>query len=173
MNVKSALTGQYHAALAMLKECIERCPENLWTADSHPVPFWRVAYHTLYGTHLYLQPDEAHFQPWELHRDGCQELPGPDETLSDVTPYTKSEILRYWRFCNDMVSSAMEELDLDAPLSGFSWHKMPKLDHQLQNIRHIQHHAALLSGRLRQACGMDIIWVRRNNETYLSAQSSP
>ena len=65
-----------------------------------------------------------------------------------------------------MVDEAEAKLDLDATQCGFSWHQMPKLDHQLQNIRHIQHHTALLSGRLRQARGTDIRWVRRNHEIY-------
>jgi hypothetical protein len=167
MNVQAALTGQYHAALAMLKQVIEQCPDDLWTGGGHNIPFWRVAYHTLYGTHLYLQPDEAAFQPWELHRDGCQELPGPGELLAAAEPYTKSELLRYWQVCDDMVDAAVAKLDLDATQSGFSWHKMPKLDHQLHNIRHVQHHTALLSGRLRQACGTDIRWVRRNHEMFV------
>lgn len=39
------------------------------------------------------------------------------------------------------------------------WYDCPKLDHQIVNIRHVQHHAALLSGRLRSAIGVDIGWI--------------
>jgi hypothetical protein len=38
---------------------------------------------------------------------------------------------------------------------------MPKLEHQVHSIRHIQHHAAILSGRLRASDGTDVAWVRR------------
>ncbi len=58
-----------------------------------------------------------------------------------------------------MVDAAVDGLDLEAPECGFWWYKLPKLDHQINNIRHIQHHAALLSGRLRQATGTDVEWV--------------
>jgi len=34
-------------------------------------------------------------------------------------------------------------LDLSAPQCGFPWYKMPTLEHQIVNIRHIQHHAAV------------------------------
>src|SRR5437899_9941504 len=99
MNVQAALTGQYHAALAMPKQVIEECPEDLWTESRSAVPFWKVVYHTLYGTHLYLQPDEAAFRPWQLHRDGCQSLPDPTESLAPGDPYTKTELLRYCQLC--------------------------------------------------------------------------
>jgi len=42
-------------------------------------------------------------------------------------------------------------LDLDSAESGFSWYQMSKLEHQLVNIRHIQHHGAQLADRLRSA----------------------
>ncbi len=58
----------------MLKQAIELCPDGLWTGGNYPVPFWRVAYHALFYTHLYLQPDEKAFRPWEHHRDQYQFL---------------------------------------------------------------------------------------------------
>jgi hypothetical protein len=44
---------------------------------------------------------------------------------------------------------------------GFPWYKMGTLEHQLVNIRHIQHHAAMLSARLREGAGIGIDWVGR------------
>ena len=52
--------------------------------------------------------------------------------------------------------AAVDRLDLDAWECGFPWYRLPKLDHQINNIRHIQHHAALLAGRLRLAAGTGI-----------------
>jgi hypothetical protein len=94
MNVKAALKGQYHAALAMLREAIEQCPLDLWTGDPPPIPFWQVAYHTLHSTHLYLAPDLEAFHPWEHHREGHNDLPYPPEgATAPSNPYTKSEML--------------------------------------------------------------------------------
>ena len=50
--LRSALKSQYHAALAMLREPIERCPDDLWFSRSHPNPFWWGAYHALYYAHF-------------------------------------------------------------------------------------------------------------------------
>ena len=48
-------------------------------------------------------------------------------------------------------------------LAGFWWYgKMPKLDHQVMNIRHTQHHAAQLGDRLKLATGTEVGWVGGN-----------
>jgi hypothetical protein len=39
----------------------------------------------------------------------------------------------------------VDDLDLSATACGFPWHPMPKLEHQLVNIRHIQHHQRRLA----------------------------
>ncbi len=163
MDIRAALKSQYHAALVMLKQAIEQCPDDLWTGGAESVPFWRVAYHTLFYTHLYLERDEKSFRPWEHHRDEYQylaALPWPPHRPPRIAePYTKMQVLDYFRLCDAMVDAAVDRLDLDAPTCGFPWYRMPKLDHQINNIRHIQHHAALLAGRLRLAAGTDIPWV--------------
>jgi hypothetical protein len=158
MNVQAALKNQYHAALAMLKQTIDQCPDDLWTSQGQFPAYWRVAYHTLFFTHFYLQPNVDAFRPWKHARDKCQDL-GPVSQSTIGEPYSKSQILEYWHVCDTMVDAAVDRLDLDAPECGFPWYQLPKLDHQINNIRHIQHHAALLSGRLRVAAGADIRWV--------------
>jgi hypothetical protein len=163
MDVRQALKSQYHASLAMLKQAIEQCPEDLWAGGAYPTAFWRVAYHTLFFTHLYLQPDELAFRPWEHHRTEYQflgALPFPPYRQPKIEdPYSKSQILEYWQLCDRMADSEVDQMDLDAQECGFPWYKCPKLDHQIINIRHIQHHAALLAGRLRSAVGANIEWV--------------
>ena len=53
----------------------------------------------------------------------------------------------------------VDAVDLLSPSSGFYWYKIPKLEHQLVNIRHIQHHGAQLADRLRQAADIGVDWV--------------
>ncbi len=152
-----ALKSQYHATLAMLRAAINRCPEDLWASrDGHANPVWRIAYHTLYYTHLYLQPNNWIFHPWEHHQRGIQRM---DELRKSRRPYTKAEVLAYWRICEAMVDDAVDALDLDDPQSGFSWYKVPKMEHQIINIRHIQYHQAQLADRLRLATGTGIGWA--------------
>ncbi|HLW48652.1 MAG TPA: DinB family protein [bacterium] len=168
-NLRAILKSQYHAALAMLRAAITRCPEHLWTAgDGHANPYWRLAYHTLYYTHLYLQPDLQAFHPWTHHRRGIQRTarnpgsgprrPSPRRPPGAEPPYTKADVLAYWRICDGLVDNAVDTLDLGNPHSGFSWYPLSKLEHQIINLRHIQHHAAQLTDRLRAATGAGINW---------------
>jgi len=161
-----ALKSQYHAALAMLGETIERCPDELWTDPAPTNAFWQVAYHALFFAHLYAQTEEAAFRPWEHHRadvqypDGIPGPPEPDNPLPLVAePYPRAQLLAYWRFCVDSIDRWVDALDLESKESGFSWYPIPKLEHQLVNLRHIQHHAAQLADRLRTAADVGIRWV--------------
>jgi len=175
--LRSAFKSQFHAALAMLRQAIERCPEDLWSSRDYANPFWRIAYHTLYYTHLHLQPHVSAFRPWEHHQTRIQDLddiPAPPE-IEDLCelphrppqtgkPYTKAQVLEYWSVCEQMVEGvdALNVLDCE---SGFPWHRMPKAEHQVMAIRHIQHHVAQLGVRLREAAGIGIDWVRAGRST--------
>lgn len=163
MDIRPALKRQYHASLAMLRQAIEDCPDPLWDDDeTHDVPFWRVAYHTLYFTHLYLHPTLEAFQPWALHRDEYHDLPWPPDSGTKIAdPYSNGQLMEYWAIVDAFVDGAVDRMDLSAPGSGIPWHaEMPKLEHQLHNVRHIQHHTGLLAGRVRTATGTVVRWVR-------------
>lgn len=164
-SVRAILKSQYHAALAMLREGIELCPHETWFDDRPANSFWQIAYHVLYFTHLYLQPDEAAFRPWPgeqaaQHPDGIAGRADPASSLPLIpAPYAKDEVLEYWRFCDRMVDAAVDAMDLHRTESGFSWYRMSKLEHQFVNIRHIQHHAAQLADRVRSSAGAGVRWV--------------
>lgn len=96
--LRSALKSQYHASLAMLRTAIRACPKALWaTSDNHANPCWRIAYHTLYYTDLYLQATNKVFHPWEHHQRGIQHM---DRWRKAWRPYTQAEVLAYWRLCD-------------------------------------------------------------------------
>lgn len=158
--IRTALKFQYHAALKTLREAIEQCPDRMWNdpADA-TVPFWRVAYHTLFFAHFYLQQDRRDFKPWaRTNADAHWEsLDGPRVSEG----FTRADLLEYWQVCDGMMDSGVDALDLSAAQCGFPWYKMGTLEHQLVNIRHIQHHAAMLSARLREKAGIGIDWFGR------------
>ena len=170
-SLRTILKSQYHASLAMLGETIERCPEEIWYSTDHTNAFWQIAYHTLFFAHFYLGPNNAAFQPWEghqadvQHQDGIAGPPDPKSSLPLLPePYTKEQAMEYWRFCDNMVDDTVDTLDLQSQESGFSWYPVPKLEHQIINLRHIQHGAAQLADRLRNGAEIGIAWAgaRRN-----------
>ncbi len=158
-NLKPALKRQYHAAHDMLKGAIVECPDAIWIGGVPPRSFWRLAYHTLFYTHLYLQIRDEEFVCWELHRDEVES--DQESERLDAAPYSKEEILAYWELVEAMVGTQLDKINLNSPESGFRWYKIPKLDHIILNIRHIQEHAGQLLDRLFEA-GIDQKWV-----TYL------
>jgi len=101
------------------------------------------------------------------HYECLGTLPYPPYGPPNIAePYTKSQMLEYWQLCDGMVDTAVDGMDLDAEECGFPWYRLPKLDHQINNIRHVQHHAALLAGRLRRRWGrMSSGWV--SSKPYL------
>jgi len=162
--VARVLKSQYHAVLTMLREAIELCPDELWLDTRPKNAFWQVAYHALFFTHLYLG-DAATFQPWAEHQrdnqneDGIAGEPDPASTLPLVPrPYTKAQALQYWAIIDAMVDGVVDGTDLRRRDSGFSWYTMPKLEHQLLNLRHTQHHVGQLADRLRAACDVHVNW---------------
>ncbi|MCI0602961.1 hypothetical protein L0156_08095 [bacterium] len=164
--LRKTLKSQYHASLAMLRETVEQCPNELWMNGEHLNAFWQIAYHALFYTHLYLQPNEAAFQPWEHHQPDVQSPDGltfPPDPKSDLQvipkPYSKQEVLAYCQYVDQMIDSGVDLLDLMSPESGFWWYKCSKLEHQFINIRHIQHHLAQLADRLRSAANISTKWV--------------
>jgi len=165
-TLRLALKSQYHAGLAMVREAIQRCPDELWLSEEQRNAFWQIAYHTLFYTHLYLMSSVSAFRPWKEHQsqvqnpDGIPGDPKPGSTLPLIPqPYTRQQALAYWDICDQMVDGAVDALDLHDSQSGFPWYRMSKLEHQLVNLRHLQHHAAQLADRLRAALDIGIQWV--------------
>ena len=165
MKLRQALKGPYHAGLAMLAACVEKCPEEMWLEGKHPRTFFRIAFHAAFFTHVQMGQNEAAFQPWPRRREGIHE--GLWEDPSQVEPYElpegaesygRSEMLDYIRFVDGLVDPTLDQLDLDSDETGFSWYQnMSKLSQQLMNLRHLQGHVGQLSERL-MAKGIDTDW---------------
>ncbi len=162
-SVLLSIGSEYRAALSMLRQAVERCPEELWLAAEYRNKFWHIAYHALFYTHLYLQVSEAEFRPWRKHQPDSNFLgqrPGaPNEPRAVVSPYSKADVLEYQEVCCAEVAARVPELKLDAS-SGFDW--LPfnnKMELQLYNIRHLSHHTGQLADRIRVATGTGVEWV--------------
>jgi hypothetical protein len=167
--LRRALREQYHAGLAMLAQCVERCPEEMWTEGEHPRTFWRVAFHAAFFTHLYLGQNEEAFVPWPGRREGVHHglwhrpwEVEPYELPKGAEGYDRGEIVEYIGFIGGLIDPTVDALDLDSGETGFSWYRgMSKLSHQILNLRHLQGHVGQLSERL-MARGIDTDWVAKS-----------
>ena len=167
MDTREVIRSQYLAALEMLKQAVDRCPESLWNAPEDKAKFWHVAYHALFYTHLYLQDTEEDFRPWANHRDEYQfmgPMPWPPHNLPKIgDPYTKEDVLAYLAVVQQQVEERVPAQDLEAA-SGFSWLPFSKFELQVYNIRHIQQHAGELFERLGARAAIELDWVGQGPE---------
>jgi hypothetical protein len=155
-DLKATIIAQYLAALEMLKQAIEQCPDGLWNVDDSKNKFWHTAYHVLFYTHLYLQPAESDFTPWYKHRPEARSL-AQEDSVETGTPYSRGDVLEYLAFCQEEVVRQVRAVDLHAE-SGFHWLPFDKIELQFYNIRHIQQHTGELFQQLLEE-SIELHWV--------------
>jgi hypothetical protein len=158
MDIQSAIIDQYAAALEMLRQAVLKCPEAAWDDAQGRKRFWLVTYHALFYTHLYLSDNLNKFKPWEKYRQGIHRLGSSAEKAEIGEPYSREEMLEFLEVCRKTAVDQVSSLDLEAE-SGFEWLPFNKLELQLYNIRHLQHHAAELIEWLGASAGIDVDWV--------------
>ena len=155
MDFGEAIASQYRAALEMLEQAIIACPEALWHRQDDPNPFWQVAYHALFFTHLYAQGSQQTFRPWLGHREEYRfEHSTP---AAPAEPATKAVVLEYLAFCRQQVAVHVPAIALDAP-SGFAWLPFTRFELHLYSIRHLQQHVGELMERLGALAG-ELAWI--------------
>lgn len=155
-TVKAALANQYIAGLKMLRQCVERCPSDLYEAGVHPRTFVRIAYHGAYYTRWYLTAGED----VNVHIHGAHaKLAWLWGNPTKAPVPTQENLLVYIDAVIAEVRPNLEVMDLDAPYCGFSWYKKTsKLEHQFVNLRHLEGHVGQLS-ELLMARGIEIDWI--------------
>jgi pimeloyl-ACP methyl ester carboxylesterase len=156
METHTILRSQYHAALAMLRQAVERCPPALWESREAGEPLWQIAYHALFYTHLYLHDSLESFSAWERHREAYLFSETPPETPVDAPD--RALLLAYLDFCARQVDARVPQDDL-AAASGFHWLPWSRLELHLYTIRHLQQHIGELTERLGSRAQVSVAWV--------------
>lgn len=162
-TLKELLTHQYDAALCMLNCCVDRCPEPAWNGSVGNLAFCQVAFHTLFFTDLYLGTDEEALRCQTFHREHAdvfrdyEELePRPQQLF-----YEQPWISMYLNHCRQKALDVVAAETMESLSSGHGFERRPptRAELHVSNIRHIQHHAAQLSLRLRIDQGVEVPWV--------------
>jgi hypothetical protein len=161
---RKLISGQFDASLSMLALCIDKCPEDSWNAPVVNLAFCQAAFHTLFFTDCYLgqttadmkgqdfhQANQHHFREYEELEDRKQEL-----------MYERQFVVDYLRHCHVKSVSVIagETPESFQAKCGFEWLQITRAELYLYNIRHIQHHSAQLSLRLRKDHQIDVPWVK-------------
>jgi hypothetical protein len=159
------LAHQYEASLCTLNLAVVRCPEPTWNQRVAAWKFCQAAFHAVFFADVYLQPsdDVAALKLQAFHIDHKADFRDYEE-LEDreqVLLYEKAFVLSYLQNIRRKAQEiiARESADTLAGPSGFRRRKCSRAELHVYNIRHIQHHAAQLSLRLRLDTDLDVPWV--------------
>jgi hypothetical protein len=150
---------QFGAAIDMLENAMQQCPEKLWFDRTQQPEFWYLVYHTLFWLDFYLSDSAEGFAP-----------PAPF-TLDEMDPagiipqqpYRKEALHSYLKHGRQKCRKRID--DLTRKKAGQRW-VYGSIDFSvgellLYNMRHVQHHAAQLNLILRQVTNSAPRWVRR------------
>jgi uncharacterized damage-inducible protein DinB len=154
---KEIVLAQFEAALAMFRQCVERCPAEHWEEKIANGTFRQTAYHTLFFVDFYLSKSDDAFQRRDIHERGGDEL-----QPRVCTGLSQAETLGYVSFCHKKLRAEVSdetEASLAGP-SGISFRKCTRADLHLYNLRHVQHHTGAMSAFLRKL-GVELDWISR------------
>lgn len=163
-TLKELLTNQFEAALCTLSACIDECPEAAWDAPVANLAFCQAVFHTLFYADCHLGQNTESLRQQPFHRNNepffrdYEELQDRKQELL----YDKTSIATYMEFCRNKASEviAVETADTLCARCGFERLPFSRAELHVYNIRHIQHHAAQLSLRLRLDASTNIPWVK-------------
>jgi hypothetical protein len=162
------LASQLLAALSMLKDCIDRCPEKEWHERHDDHPFAQVVFHALIDCDYHLCDDDAEFKEQIFHRENRENFGDYEELEDRIPPHLQERdfINRYYAHCKEKAASAIEtKTDADLIIPDADVRKnMTKLERYVNLIRHLQHHTAQLGLRLQFATGKEMDWIARGYE---------
>lgn len=164
-TLKELLAREFEGSISTLNLCVARCPDANWCERVANLKFCQAAFHGVFFTDLYLQPsdDVEAFkrQPFHVEHRG---IFGGYEELEDrpqVLVYDKPFVLSYLEHVRLKAREtvARESAEVLSGPSGFHWRDCSRAELHVYSIRHVQHHAAQLSLRLRIDAGVEIPWV--------------
>lgn len=154
---KAMLWGQLGAAIDMLENAIDACPDALWGDRARQPEFWYTVYHTVFFLDLYLSGQLDGFAPPEPYN--MDEI-DPSGILPDRV-YSRDEMRAYLRHGRDKCRATIEAMtdEYAARRAGFAWLDLSLGELMLNNLRHVQHHTAQLNLILRQEIDFAPRWV--------------
>lgn len=161
-TLKESLANQFEAAFCTLNFCIDRCPDSAWDAPVVNLAFCQVVFHTLFYADVFLGANLDSLRGQQFHRDNADFFRDYEE-LEDRKPellYEKAPVKAYLEYCRKKAAAAIAvetAESLGAPCD-FERRHFSRAELYVYTIRHIQHHAANLSLRLRIDFNEDIPW---------------
>ncbi|HZK83053.1 MAG TPA: DinB family protein [Humisphaera sp.] len=166
-TLKELLIHQYEASLSTLNLAIAGCSDESWNERVANLKFCQAAFHAVFFADVYLQPsdDVEALKRQAFHVDhrgdfrDYEEMEDRPQVLLYAKPFVQSYLQNVRHKAQATIE--LESAAVLAGPSGFRRRNCSRAELHVYNIRHIQHHAAQLSLRLRLDAEIDIPWVSR------------
>ena len=163
-TLRELIINQFEAAASTLNACIDKCPDAAWNGPVVNLKFCQAAFHTLFYADYYLGETDADFRKEPFHREHAgvfrdyEEL----EPRAPVHLYEKAWVKTYLQYCRQRCHQVVgsETAEMLAAKTKFPRKSFSRAEGHVYNIRHLQHHAAQLSMRLRIDSQIDVPWFR-------------
>ena len=165
---KKVLWQQFGASIDMLEAAICNCPDHLWENCLWEDPgmprgssaYWYVAYHTIFWMDLYLSGSVEGFAPPPPYN--LDEL-DPEGVLPNRV-YSRPDLLGYLAHARQKCQVTIESLTEERAnqVCDFSWGQIPFAGLLMDNMRHVQEHAAQLNMYLGQQAGLQSGWIAKH-----------
>ena len=158
--MESELASQYEIALTMLKGVIDETEESTWSrTDATTEAAWHIAYHVVFYANIYCSPSEAEVKRWARQSNDCHILGPtpwpPHERYVPSESYSKADVTEFIDFVLGIIPGYLEHLETEKPCWPH-WYNMNQFEFHLNNLRHIQHHAAQL---IERNGGSSVGWI--------------
>jgi len=156
-RLKAMIWHQFGAAIDMLENAVDACPDRLWGDRARKPEFWQLVYHTLFYLDLYLSETDAGFEPPSPFDANERNADGPPPKRA----YSKTELLSYLAHGRAKCRATIMAMSAERAEGrcGFYWLKLTDAELLLYNMRHVQHHTAQLNLLLRQVTDSAPGWV--------------
>ncbi|MFK7770161.1 MAG: DinB family protein [Mariniblastus sp.] len=161
---KDLIRNQYLAAFRTLKHCIDGCPDESWHQAVCNHSFSQSVFHSLFFADVYLGADPQAVEDQDFHRQHADVFAGYEEWEPSIPSkqYKREFIVSYLDHCQEKAKFVIGQFTNEnlEQRSGFDWIDGTVAEVHVYNIRHIQHHAAQLSLRLRLDHKVEVPWVK-------------
>ncbi|MHA2246526.1 MAG: hypothetical protein ACXADY_16410 [Candidatus Hodarchaeales archaeon] len=157
---------QYGAAFKTLERIIDICPDEFWNDLTNGPEFYKILYHTMFFTDLYLSTEDEskNFTPKFSHAEDFRSSKENFHPKEWARSLSKSEVKDYLKDLRVKGRKRIEELTIEQLISNplFKWHGSSLLSSLMYNLRHIMLHIGALQVRLRIHGVEERFWVSQS-----------
>ena len=158
ITIINEFSEQYHAALKMIGDVIDKCNDEFWQDYSKGVVISQLVYHVLFSADIFLA--KAADEEDSFKGKYGSSPPGPFNN-PNIT-FTKKQLAEYLTEIKEKADRVFKNLTIEEFTSGqlYLFHGSTSVFGALQhNLRHIAHHIGALHGRLHALGNKSIPWV--------------